>query len=283
MNIFKVVTSNDNTRKYYFKVTYSENVHIEACLLNLQRYGYIICVSSQIGCSQKCKFCAAGNGRFVRNLTSEEIQEQVRLIVEDNPQLIKSGFQVTYMGSGEPLNNYINVFDSIDCIRKKYTNLSKVNLSTTGPIVGKQCFESIDWRNYRDFLHFQYSLHFTQDTERNRFFCTKLMTISETIECLNHISDLINDTYKINYIPFDSLNDKEEHIEELKKLMGSTQNAVLKISRMCEINECELLPSEAFEKFSTVAKKTIEKVEIFSSDGTDISAGCGQFYNESVV
>ena len=106
MKIKNVVISNDNTKKYYFDVSEECDSHVEACLLYLERYGYIICVSSQMGCSQKCKFCAAGPGGFIRNLTSLEIQEQVRMIVEDNPQMRSEEFQITYMGSGEPLSNY---------------------------------------------------------------------------------------------------------------------------------------------------------------------------------
>ena len=146
MRISKVIISKDNTKKYYFDVSEICELHVEACLLYLKRYGYIVCVSSQIGCPQKCKFCAAGSGKFIRNLTSIEIQEQVRMIVEDNPQMLNQKFQVTYMGSGEPLSNYKNVFDSIDNLRIMYSNLSKVNLSSTCPEIAEQCFQKVEWK-----------------------------------------------------------------------------------------------------------------------------------------
>ena len=283
MKIIKTVTSADNTKKYYFSVLDSSDAHIEACLLKLIRYGYIICVSSQIGCSQKCKFCASGKSKLVRNLTALEIQRQIQLIMEDNLFLQNEIIQVTYMGSGEPLNNYKNVFESIDMVRDNYPNISKVNISTTCPQISRKCFEDIDWRKYCDFVHFQYSLHFTKDEERNRFLYYNLMKISEVIESLNRVSRLLNDTYKINYIPFDNLNDNEKCVEELKEIMHTTENAVLKISEMCKIEGCSLLPSKSFEIFSTQVKKCIENVEIFRSDGMDVNAGCGQFYNESIL
>ena len=125
MKISKTIISDDNTKKYYFKASDSQNEHIEACLLNLKKYGYIICVSSQIGCSQRCSFCAAGNKRFVRNLSAEEIYQQVELIIKDNKDLETNSFQITYMGSGEPFNNYSNVFTSIDAIREDFYNVKK--------------------------------------------------------------------------------------------------------------------------------------------------------------
>lgn len=283
MKITKTIVSNDNTKKYFIDVGETSQTHIEACLLNLSKYGYIICVSSQIGCSQKCRFCASGNNKFLRNLTALEIEEQIRLIIENTPELKHEDFQVTYMGSGEPLCNYQNVFDSIDRIRAKFPKLSKVNISTTCPISAQKCFKDIAWEKYKNFLHFQYSLHFTNDSDRYKFLYPQLMEISEAIGNFNRICTILNDTYKINYIPFDTLNDNDKSIKELIIIMNTAKNAVLKISTMCEINGSSLLPTKSFEAFSTKVKNSIENVEIFNSDGVDINAGCGQFYNESIT
>lgn len=283
MKINKVIISNDNTKKYFINAGEECKTHIEACLLNLPKYGYIICVSSQIGCSQNCMFCAAGNNGFLRNLTALEIEEQIRLIVENTPELKHNSFQVTYMGSGEPLCNYKNVFYSINSIRKRYSNLCKVNISTTCPICAKECFESIQWEKYKDFLHFQYSLHFPNDKARYKYLCPHLMKISDAIRSFNHICSLINDIYKINYIPFNALNDDDESIIELTQIMSTTKNAVLKLSEMCEIRESSLLPTQNFEAFSIKVKERIREIETFKSEGIDINAGCGQFYNESII
>lgn len=257
--------------------------HIEACLLNLSRYGYIICVSSQIGCAQKCMFCAASKSNLMRNLTSDEIQEQVQLIVSDNPQLLREKFQVTYMGSGEPLSNYKNVFNSIDAIRKDYAQLCKVNISTTCPDIAEKCFKETNWEKYKDFIHFQYSLHFTNDSDRFRFLWPNLLQISVAVNWLNDISEILNDIYKINYIPFDGINDNETAVCELEKVLSLTRNARLKISKMCEIDGSSIFPSRIFERFVELVKQKIPDVEVFISDGTDVNAGCGQFYNESIV
>ena len=283
MKIRNVVVSNDNTKKYYFTLSETCDSHVEACLLYLERYGHIICVSSQMGCSQKCKFCAAGSSEFIRNLTSQEIQEQVNMIIDDNPKMKNEEFQVTYMGSGEPLNNYKNVFDSIDKLQEMYSNLKKVNVSTTCPTNSLNCFKEIEWEKYIDFLHLQYSLHFTTDEQRREFLGAKLLTITESIEQLNRIACIIHDTYKLNYILFDGVNDSEKHIEELARILNMTNGAVVKISQMCEVNNSKLAPSKRFGEIVDYAKNIIKEVEAFRSDGTDVNAGCGQFYNESIV
>ena len=283
MKTVKIDVSSDKTRKYYFKPSDSTNIHIEACLLNLRKYGYIICVSSQIGCAQACKFCAASKSKLVRNLSSSEIVQQVQLVIDDNPQLLDAGFEVTYMGSGEPLSNSKNVFDSIDILRTKYLTMRKANISTTCPSISEECFRNINWEKYKDFLHIQYSLHFPNDGDRFEYLWPYLLKISDAIGYLNRISNVTNDVYKINYIPFDKLNDTDACMRELGRIMSTTQNAKLKISKMCEICGSRLSPSKSFEIFASVAKETIGNVEVFYSDGTDVNAGRGQFYNDSIV
>ena len=244
MNIIRTDISDDKTKKYFIKV--ADAGHIEACLLSLPQYGYIICISSQIGCSQKCKFCASSKCCFIRNLSCDEIIGQVRIVVDDNPQLLKTGFQITYMGSGEPLCNYKNVFESIDFFRQQYPCLTKVNISTTCPSQSKECFDNIDWKKYKNLLHFQYSLHFTADNERYEFMWPKLLKINDAIKYLNKISNITNDIYKVNYIPFNNMNDGESDIKKLLEIMSVTTNAKLKIRWMCEVCNSTFLPSDNF-------------------------------------
>lgn len=287
MELIKSTTSLDETKKYYFQpfgqseVQY--NHHIEACLLYLQRHGNIICVSSQLGCSQSCTFCAAGIRPFIRNLTSSEIEHQVKWIVEDNPKLRQSKFQVTYMGSGEPLANWNSVFSSINNLRDHNRSLEKVNISTIWPMIATACSQTIDWRQYVGFIHLQFSLHFPDDAERGTYFRAQLPSILESIDCLEHIAQLVHDTYRINYVVFDGVNDTDQHIKKLAEIMKHTKNAVLKISQMCEIKDCKLAPSHNFEIFVQKVKQLSIPCEVFKSSGTDIHAGCGQFYNNSVI
>ena len=203
--------------------------------------------------------------------------------MENNAYLLEDGFQVTYMGSGEPLSNYYNVFCSINEMRRIYPALSRVNISTTCPDESKSCFDSIDWRAYKGFMHIQYSLHFTNDEYRSKYLYPRLMKISDVINYLNIISEKICDTYKINYILFDGLNDNKECVLDLCNIMNTTTNAILKISAMSDVTGSILRPSKNFEPFVSCAKEIIKKIEVFYSDGTDVNAGCGQFYNDSIL
>ena len=283
MEIINRITSLDFTKKYFLSVDDNSNEHIEACLLFLPKHGNIICISSQIGCMRKCRFCASGLKNFVRNLTSIEIQEQVEIIINDNPSLLSDGFQVTYMGSGEPLENWDNVFDSIDMLFNKYALLKKINISTIWPQNAIKKYKSINWEKYINRIHLQFSLHFSNDEDRNKYFYSEVPSIETSIKCLNSISNIICDTYRINYIPFNSVNDTEKNIEELISIMNTTVNSVLKISQMCYIQDSHLIPSNKFDSFVEKLLNKISAIEVFKSDGTDINAGCGQFYNESLL
>lgn len=283
MKIINRIISFDSTKKYFLSVNDNSNEHIEACLLFLPKHGNIICISSQIGCMRKCRFCASGLKNFVRNLTSIEIQEQVEIILNDNPNLLFDGFQVTYMGSGEPLENWDNVFDSIDMLFSKYDILKKINISTIWPQNAMNKYKTINWGKYIDRIHLQFSLHFSNDEERNKYFYSEVPSIKSSIECLNSIANIICDTYRINYIPFNNVNDTEKNIEELIAIMKTTDNSILKISQMCYIKDSFLIPSNNFDSFVEKLLDKIPSTEVFKSDGTDINAGCGQFYNESLL
>lgn len=283
MKILKIGESNDSTKKYFFVPSNHNSAHIEACLLFLKKHGYIICISSQIGCVQRCSFCAAGSKPFIRNLSVDEILDQVALIINDNPFLLTEKFQVTYMGSGEPLSNWDNVFSSIDILRNKYANLVKVNISTIFPPSAMKRMDEIDWKQYADFIHLQFSLHFPDDNERKQYFRSELPSISESIKAFEQISELTKDIYRINYIPFDQINDSPNHAKKLEKIVNSAKHSVLKISQMSEIKGCALSPSKAFDRFVTSITEFVTRVEVFKSDGTDINAGCGQFYNDSIL
>lgn len=100
---------------------------------------------------------------------------------------------------------------------------------------------------------------------------------------MKQISTEINDVYKINYILFDDVNDGQKCVLELARILEMTQGAILKISRMCEVHNAELMPSTRFAEFVACAREAVKDVEVFCSDGTDVNAGCGQFYNESII
>ena len=113
LNNFKILKkqeSVDGTKKYLFDVL--DGNAIETVLMEYH-HGKTICVSSQIGCKMGCKFCASTGIKFIRNLTSGEIVEQILAVQRDEKTKISN---IVFMGIGEPLDNYDNVLKAISIL-----------------------------------------------------------------------------------------------------------------------------------------------------------------------
>jgi 23S rRNA (adenine2503-C2)-methyltransferase len=128
----KVEISKDGSQKYLFKLV--DGKRIESVLIP-ERDHYTLCISSQAGCAQDCRFCLTARGGFQRNLSKAEIVSQVRDImneVEDSMPLSN----LVFMGMGEPLANYKNLVDAIEVITDSSSGLGfagrRVTVSTAG-------------------------------------------------------------------------------------------------------------------------------------------------------
>ena len=114
--------SNDRTIKSAFQLY--DNTNVEGVLIPTKKR-MTACISSQIGCSLTCKFCATGKLDRLRNLNADEIYDQVFML---NDQAMSNYNQklsnIVYMGMGEPLLNYRNVLDSIEKITSEYSGLA---------------------------------------------------------------------------------------------------------------------------------------------------------------
>ncbi len=157
INNFKILKkqeSVDGTKKYLFDVL--DGNAIETVLMEYH-HGKSICVSTQIGCKMGCKFCASTGIKFVRNLSSGEIVEQILAVERDENIKISN---VVFMGIGEPLDNYNNVVNAISIINNpKGINIGArhISISTSG-LVPKiyeladrnlQCTLSISLHRYK--------------------------------------------------------------------------------------------------------------------------------------
>ena len=125
------------------RIKLADGLMIEAVLMRHSDARNTVCVSCQVGCPLACLFCATGKMGFKRNLTSNEILEQVvffnRYLKKENSRVTN----VTYMGMGEPFLNYDNVLKSIRILNNKdYFNISirSISVSTAGIIEGIKKF-----------------------------------------------------------------------------------------------------------------------------------------------
>lgn len=271
-------TSSDRTIKSGFRL--HDNHVIEGVLIPTETR-MTACVSSQVGCSLTCKFCATGKLDRIRNLNADEIYDQVAIIrkqSEDNYNIPLSN--IVYMGMGEPLLNYTNVLKSIE----KITSPEGLNMSPQRITVSTAGIAKMIKKLGDDGVKFNLalSLHAANDEKRD-----KIMPINEhnklevLKEALKYFYDKTGTRITYEYIVFNNFNDSLKDAAELAEFCRNTP---------CKINLIEYNPIgdgifenakidriEAFRKFLE-SKNLI--VNIRRSRGKDIDAACGQLANK---
>ncbi len=271
--------SNDGTIKLAFAL--HDKSLVEGVLIPAEDR-MTACVSSQVGCSLSCKFCATGYMDRKRNLDPAEIYDQV---VEIDKQS-KKHFDVpisniVFMGMGEPLLNYKNVLQSIERITATDgLNMSpkRITVSTAG--IAKMIIKLAD-----DQVKFNLalSLHAANDVKRNQ-----IMPINETNtlkvlkEALLYFYQKTGNQITFEYIVFDNFNDRIEDAEELWHFAKSIPSKI-NIIEYNPIAEAQYQNTTAdkLEQFADFLKSKKLIVNIRRSRGKDIDAACGQLANKN--
>lgn len=271
--------SNDGTIKSRFRTF--DNHLVEGVLIPTEERK-TACVSSQIGCSLSCKFCATGYMDRKRNLTYDEIYDQVVMINQQSEKSFdKKLSNIVFMGMGEPLMNYANVLKAIERISAEdglFMSPKRITVSTAG--VAKQIRKLGD-----DKVRFKLalSLHAPNDAKRN-----EIMPINETnnikvlTEALNYFYKQTGNEITLEYILFKNLNDSEKDAEELIRIYRQIPADL--------INIIEYNPIDAF-RFSKPDEDTVQRfmgqleagkvnARLRRSRGKDIDAACGQLANK---
>lgn len=266
--------SKDRTIKFGFKL---HDAHLVEGVLIPTDTRMTACVSSQVGCSLTCKFCATGYMNRERNLTAAEIYDQVVLIKEASEKEYNATLtNIVYMGMGEPLLNYKNVMESVELITSKEgLNWSpkRITVSTAG--IAKMIQKLGD-----DEVKFNLalSLHAANDSKRNQ-----IMPINESNSLENLTTSLTyfyqktGNKITFEYIVFYGFNDTLIDAEELyqfAKRIPSKIN-IIEYNPIAEANFKNADP-EAIDKFANYLEKKGLVVNIRRSRGKDIDAACGQ-------
>lgn len=165
----KFESSEGNVFKYVFS---GDDYVAEAVLY---KYGSfyertVICCSTMSGCPVGCKFCGTGN-KFIRNLNSDEIVDQIETILKDNNILdINSNgerFQIMFMSMGEPMLNFSSVESAIRILNYKYDN-AELLLSTVAPDEPKSFSRLLSLSKEISKIGLQFSIHKSDDMQRNK-------------------------------------------------------------------------------------------------------------------
>lgn len=279
VEISEMQVSNDRTIKNAFRLY--DRYNVEGVLIPTSSR-MTACISSQVGCSLTCKFCATGKLERLRNLNADEIYDQVVLIKRQAEEKYQTPLSnIVYMGMGEPLLNYKNVLDSIEKISSpEGLNMSpqRITVSTAG--VAKMIKKLGD-----DGVKFNLalSLHAANDEKRNF-----IMPINESnslealAEALRYFYEKTGSRVTFEYIAFKDFNDS---LQDAKELALFCKHVPCKVN-IIEYNpidggELQQTTPERLDAFAKFLESKNIIVNVRRSRGKDIDAACGQLANKN--
>ena len=241
------------------------------------------CVSSQVGCSLDCKFCATSKLKRMRNLNPDEIYDQVVTINNQSIKYFKRPLSnIVFMGMGEPLMNYNNLIESIEKISSdKGLNISqkRIVVSTSGipKMIKKLADENLK-------VNLALSLHSAKEVTRNKIMpFSKKFSLEDIKESLLYWYSKTKRRITFEYIVWKDINDS---IDEINALVNYCKSVPSKVN-LIEYNS---IGDESFTSASqsmiNLYKDLLEKnkitVTVRRSRGKDIDAACGQLANKEV-
>ncbi|MEX6687690.1 23S rRNA (adenine(2503)-C(2))-methyltransferase RlmN [Danxiaibacter flavus] len=241
------------------------------------------CVSSQIGCSLSCKFCATGYMDRKRNLTFDEIYDEVVLINQQAEKAYnKKLSNIVFMGMGEPLLNYNNVMKAIERITAEdglAMSPKRITVSTAG--VAKMIKKLGD-----DKVRFKLalSLHAANDEKRNQIMpINESNNIKALIEALNYFYKNTKNEITFEYILFKDLNDGLKDAEELVKIYRQVPADLVNIIEYNPIDAFQFTKpdEESTQQFIQYLEAHKVNAHLRRSRGKDIDAACGQLANKT--
>src|SRR5579859_6046831 len=262
-------------------VTLHDGLIVESVLIPAEKR-ITACVSSQVGCSLACKFCATARLKRQRNLSADEIYDQVAAIKEQAEFFFNRPLtNIVFMGMGEPLLNYSNVIAAIDKVTSPKglgMAMKRITVSTVG--IAKMIIKMAD-----DGVKFNLavSLHAALDKTRS-----SIMPINDS-NPLNELADALRYWYEktkrkvtYEYVVWQGINDTEEHARALLKFCQVIPSKV-NLIEYNPIDDGEF--KQADDKVLTMYMDLLERngitTRIRKSRGKDIDAACGQLANKS--
>ena len=241
------------------------------------------CVSSQVGCSLDCKFCATAKIKRMRNLNADEIYDQVVAMDKQSRLYFDRPLSnIVFMGMGEPLMNYNNLINAIDKITKPEAlgmSPSRITVSTSG--IPKMIMKMAD-----DQVRFglAISLHSAQQNLREQLmpFAEKF-SLEELAKSIQYWYAKTSKPVTYEYIVWKGINDRDEDIKALINFCKMTPSKV-NLIEYNPIGDEEFLKADKdrIEAYETALEANRIRVTIRRSRGKDIDAACGQLANKSL-
>ena len=256
--------------------------HIVECVLIPTKSRITACVSSQVGCSLNCKFCATAKLKRMRNLNPDEIYDQVVLINQQAKEHFDRPLtNIVFMGMGEPLMNYNNVLKSIDRITSKSglgMSPKRIVVSTSGvpKMIKKIADQGVKFK-------LAVSLHSAINEKRTSIMpFNDKMNLDELEEALKYWYDRTKKIITYEYVVWKGINDSDEDILALVKLCKRIPSKV-NLIQYNNIDDPTFIQASSgvLNKYIKTLDSNKIKATIRKSRGQDIDAACGQLANKS--
>lgn len=255
-------------------VNLNDGLSIETVLMRHSDVHNTVCISTQVGCPAGCLFCATGQMGFKRNLTSEEMVEQVllfsRLLREENQRVS----HVVFMGMGEPFLNQENVFQAIEILNnKKYFNIGsrRISISTVGVVEGIKSLMS-----YPKEINLAISLHAPNDKLRSEIIpFNKKYSLREIMRAVDRYLEKTRRKVMFEYVLIKGINDS---LVEAKQLVDLLKGKLGMVNLIVYNKMQDYEPSERMQiiKFKNYLQSHGLEVTQRLSYGNEITAACGQ-------
>lgn len=280
----RILTSKDkNSIKALLKLT--DGNKIETVLISPKDNIWSVCISCQVGCQMNCAFCATGQTGFKRNLTAEEISDQVlfwkQYLIKSEANSDSKLSNVVYMGMGEPFLNWEEVLESLKILSDP-KGLSfgsrSISISTVGIPGGME-------KLIKDFpqVNLAVSLHFSNDEKRDKFMpANKSLNLEKLKVELEKYFQISNRKVFLEYIMFSRLNDDIKNAQSLVRYIKS-----FKKPHLLHVNLIRYNSTDSKDKFASSSAEQAVRFRNFllaqkinctirRSLGEDIQGACGQ-------
>lgn len=277
LKLAQLKVSSDGTRKYLFEL--SDGQLVESVLMAFQdRPTLTACVSSQVGCAVGCTFCATGYMGFKRNLSAQEITDQIMCIQRESGKRVAN---VVYMGQGEPLLNVEEVIKSLAILSQSIgIGARHITVSTSGIIPGIKRLAETQMQ-----ITLALSLHAPDNKTRQEVVpITQKYPLPELMAAVSDYAQSTKRRVTIEYVLLAGVTDTPEQARQLAELVSEIP---------CNINLIPYNPTttpegvvayqrpsiESQQRFKRLAEASGKTVTIRLERGTDIDAACGQLHN----
>jgi len=253
---------------------------LETVLISPKPGDWSVCVSTQVGCAMGCRFCATGKMGFKRDLTAEEITDQVLfwrqyLKTRKDSKLT----DIVYMGMGEPFNNWENVSESIEILINKDLfafGSRSISVSTSGIAEGIEKLAT-------EFpqVNLAISLHFANDKKRDEFMPVNKKDNLESLKiALQKYFQKTKRKVFMEYILLEEINDTKEDAQELAQYLKSIGNTHLLHVNLIRYNttagDLQSSSGNRTHKFKEYLLLDGINATIRKSLGEEIQGACGQ-------